>query len=221
MATLWCALAALLISFLAFVVAPTVRGTLGLAAVFTAAVSLVPGLLASCAGGFKFGVQEAMVAVAIGIGIGLPFALILEGAAIPGRLLDTLRGSQHAEVLLPHLESRGSSLEQGLALVLLWIGFAGGGFTAMLTVLHERFALLCAHESQGEWMLPLTAFAGALAQALVVLAPAILLFAGVELGGALLGRVENRGGLWSELPGIRLALGLLAAALVFGQIDGR
>lgn len=215
MEVLRCAFAAFLLPLGSFVVSPTLRSVVGLPAIIACALSLVPLLVQSCRG--EFGTHEVVMAVLSGVGTGLPFAVLLEGYVVAGRAVDTLRGSQHAEAVLPHLESRGSALEQGLALVLLWCALEGGGYTTMLGLLSDRFAVICAYKEPERWEMPLTTFAVAFSHALLAVAPAILAFTIVEVAGAMLGRVEPRGGAWGELTGVRLVMGLLLAAILLGR----
>lgn len=221
MEPLWCALAALFICLICFVVSPTARGSLGSVALLAAALSLVPSFVGACSVRSGFGLREVVVAVLMGVGVGLPVAVLLEGVSIPGRLLDTIRGSQHAELMLPHLESRASSLEQVLTLVTLSIGFSSGAVTQLVTLVHDRFVLLCGNRMSDGWSMPVEAFSASLAAALLRLSPALVVFAAFEFVCALLARVESRGGIWNELPGVKLLLGLLFAAVLLGQFDGR
>ena len=103
---------------------------------FVVAVALTPSALELGPAGLvpRFATASTVELLALacreailGICLGVPFSISLECLPLLGRLIDSLRGAQFAEQLLPGLEERSSYLETlGVLVGLLLLGPFGG-----------------------------------------------------------------------------------------------
>ncbi len=210
-AIVWQLFSAILFAAAAVLVFPTVRGTLGAAGTLGVAVAFAASLGAAgaatdCGGALFAAIRGAVVA--------LPFALFFESLSSAGRLLDLLRGSQHAEVLL-QVEARGSALEHGAALVTLCLIFESGIYLEAVERL--RMGYLETALNAGITGAIASLFEG-FVQSVLFIAPALLALASLELFAFLLSRMEPRGGLWNEILGLKLVVGLGGAGYLFWRL---
>lgn len=219
--------AAFLLALAAVVCSPTLRGVLGGVGVLGVAGATAVVLISSVHPrvGMDFvlisPVGAMLAAVGLGLSVGMPFALLLEAMPVAGRMLDTLRGSQQVEALLPHLESRGSVLESVQSLIIVtWI-MESGAYERAIELLCDRFQSFgAAGPSAGLELLPIMAlFSEAFLQSMLTVAPAVVLFGCLELFAMLLSRIEPRSGVVTELVDLKLLLGIAVAALLLAQMS--
>ncbi|MFN8389338.1 MAG: flagellar biosynthetic protein FliR [Bdellovibrionota bacterium] len=162
--------------------------------------------------------------------LGAPSALLFESLPQAGRLIDYLRGAMFAEQILPGLEQRVSQLETASFLVVLFILFPLRGYTALVAPLISSFqdpALapglgLTDLEDYGflsvrnAVQIEKTAF-HVMCTAIVFASPAFIVLVLFEACLGIASRMAPRIALSQELAPLKLVLGILLYAYLFGQ----
>ena len=154
-----------------------------------------------------------------GLLAGLPYAILLEALPMAARLLDTVRGAQAAEQMLPGVEARTSPLETVAGLGAVNLFFAGGLYQPFVkSLLHGLpYARPAAFPAFHEDAVVLFG-ARSIERAVLLAAPAAAGLLILELALGILGRLGHRFPLASELTGAKLLLGTALALLLTREV---
>lgn len=153
--------------------------------------------------------------IAFGMLVMLPLGLWSEILPMTGRLIDTMRGNSYAEQMLPGVESRSSPLELFGAVLSPWVFLCSGVYLPFLREILQPHAGMIHVSGEGE---SVQSCATSLSAAFHLSTPAILSLGVLEFGVALVSRICPRFPVGNEFQSIRLTLGLLIAAYVFGDL---
>lgn len=165
------------------------------------------------------GFQELL----LGLSLGLPLALFLESILGALRLIDTIRGAQIAEQLLPGVEERTSLLETFGMVILSAVSIQS--LPQFTTALYKSFrvvpiasnAVLQAPCWQNGLPEILLQFSTMLRTSCGVIAPLLITAVVLELGLLAASKAMPRVLLHQETQGIRLLLGLALLPLIFDR----
>jgi type III secretion protein SpaR/YscT/HrcT len=161
--------------------------------------------------------KEVLLGTAMGLVTALPFAAL----DMSGRLVDTLRGANLAEVLDPHSGQRTSPLGELHVLLGVAVFLLVGGHHAFLRTLAESFATTpvlsfpaASPETIGGFAQGVARLgAAALATAMGLAGPAIVAIVATEVALGILNRAAPQMGVYFVGMPLRAAAGLAAAAL--------
>lgn len=161
--------------------------------------------------------KEVLVGAAMGLVTALPFAAL----EMSGRLVDTVRGANLAEVLDPHSGQRTSPLGELHLLLGVAVFLLVGGHHAFLRTLAESFTSTPVLSFPEAHPATVGAFAqgvarlgaAALATAIGLAGPAIVAILATEVALGILNRAAPQMGAYFVGMPLRAAAGLAAAAL--------
>jgi len=166
--------------------------------------------------------KEVLIGAAMGLVTALPFAAL----EMSGRLVDTIRGANLAEVLDPHSGQRTSPLGELHLLLGVAVFLLIGGHHAFLRTLAESFVAVPVLEfpsaspaSAGAFVQAVAELgAAALATAVGLAGPAIVAIVASEVALGILNRAAPQMGVYFVGMPLRAAAGLAAAALTVALI---
>lgn len=166
--------------------------------------------------------KEVLIGAAMGLVTALPFAAL----EMSGRLVDTIRGANLAEVLDPHSGQRTSPLGELHLLLGVAIFLLIGGHRAFLRTLAGSFVAVPVLEFPRADPTSVGAFAeavaklgaAALATAIGLAGPAIVTIIASEIALGVLNRAAPQMGVYFVGMPLRAAAGLAAAALTVALI---
>ena len=164
--------------------------------------------------------------VLVGTGLGLVAALPFAALDASGRLVDTIRGANLAEVLDPHSGQRTSPLGQLHLLLGVAIFLLVGGHDAFLRTLARSFEVLPPTAFPTASVAGIGAFASgvaalgasALAAAVGIAGPAIVAIVASEVALGILNRAAPHLGVYFVGMPLRAAAGLAASALAIAML---
>lgn len=152
-----------------------------------------------------------LLSVASGVLAAWPHTFVLEVIPLSARLMDLCRGAQHAEQILPGVESRSSTLETIAGAGVVYLYFSCGGVQLLVRELARPRAVTTEQYLFLESPSPevIAAILGLSFDAILTLAlPVAVLLLLFDCASALLARFAGRLPISPELPVFRLTLGL-------------